>query len=217
MYEKCSILKDTPTRTTGSTGAVDPQVKSAIQCLGDAKRFLAAGYPNTAAEWLIAEVERLKEEADLAEAYKQHWKETDDRCCELQAEVERLTADLAYADSKATETELQHKKVLQVQRESLTGECRRLSAEVERLEAENSELSQHVCSECGPENYGWVFNRVEGKAACGCMTEAEPFQILLKALEEIHRAATGEHQIAEDDTEGMAWVAKAALTAQYHQ
>ena len=50
---------------------------------------------------------------------------------------------------------------------------------------ENDTLSQNTCSECSPDNYGWIFNRVEGKAACGCMTEAEPFQILLHALERI--------------------------------
>lgn len=44
---------------------------------------------------------------------------------------------------------------------------------------------QNVCGECSPDNYGWIFNRVEGKAACACMTEAEPFQILLQALEAI--------------------------------
>lgn len=70
---------------------------------------------------------------------------------------------------------------------------------------EIDELSQNTCSECGPENYGWIFNRVEGKAACGCMTEAEPFQILLKALE----------RIAEGKCEtGASWLeAKAALKA----
>jgi hypothetical protein len=44
---------------------------------------------------------------------------------------------------------------------------------------------QNVCDECDPENYGWVFNRVEGRGACTCMLEAEPFQILLKALGKI--------------------------------
>lgn len=56
---------------------------------------------------------------------------------------------------------------------------------IKKLAAENEELNQNTCSECGPENYGWIFNRVEGKAACGCMIEAEPFQILLQALETI--------------------------------
>ena len=46
-------------------------------------------------------------------------------------------------------------------------------------------LEQRICDECDPDNYGWIFNRVGGKAACGCMTEAEPFQILREALEQI--------------------------------
>lgn len=63
MYEKCSILKDVPTTTSGSTVAVDPLVKpSLVEDLNDAKRFLAAGHPYTAVEWLIAEVERLTAE-----------------------------------------------------------------------------------------------------------------------------------------------------------
>jgi|GEM_PF-5942237 len=69
-----------------------------------------------------------------------------------------------------------------------------LQAEVKRLETENEELGQQVCSECSPENYGWIFNRVEGKAACGCMTEAEPFQILQAALERIAQGNYSESQ-----------------------
>jgi hypothetical protein len=81
------------------------------------------------------------------------------------------------------------------------------------LSQQNEELSQRVCDDCDPENYGWVFNRVEGRGACTCMLEAEPFQILLTALETIRKAATGEIQIAEDDTEGMGWIAKKAMEA----
>lgn len=51
--------------------------------------------------------------------------------------------------------------------------------------AEIDGLEQNVCDSCSPDNYGWIFNRIEGKAACGCMTEAEPFQILLNALDKI--------------------------------
>jgi hypothetical protein len=40
-----------------------------------------------------------------------------------------------------------------------------------------------ACDECDGD--GWVQNRVEGRGACTCMIEAEPFQILLKALEKI--------------------------------
>lgn len=77
---------------------------------------------------------------------------------------------------------------------------------------ENDELSQDVCSECSG-HYGWIENRVEGKAVCGCIQEAEPFQILEEALARIQQAATGEIQIADDDTEGMKWIANEALKA----
>jgi hypothetical protein len=60
-----------------------------------------------------------------------------------------------------------------------------LSQQVKRLEKENEKLGQNVCDVCSPDNYGWVENRVEGRGACVCMTEAEPFQILLTALEKI--------------------------------
>lgn len=44
------------------------------------------------------------------------------------------------------------------------------------------ELEQNSCGDCTD---GWQYNRVEGRHACTCMTEIEPFQILLKALEQI--------------------------------
>ena len=59
------------------------------------------------------------------------------------------------------------------------------AAMITTFAAENEKLNQQVCDECDPENYGWVHNRVEGRGACTCMIEAEPFQILLKALEKI--------------------------------
>lgn len=67
-----------------------------------------------------------------------------------------------------------------------------VAAELERLQKENEQLSLDVCGECDPANYGWIFNRVEGKAACGCMLEAEPFQILLKALDKLARLGNGD-------------------------
>lgn len=57
---------------------------------------------------------------------------------------------------------------------------------------ENDTLSQNVCGECSPDNYGWVENRVEGRAVCGCIQEAEPFQILLKALEKLACLGNGD-------------------------
>lgn len=71
-------------------------------------------------------------------------------------------------------------------------------------------LEQNSCGDCTD---GWRYNRVEGRHACTCMTEMKPFQILQKALKEIYKAGTGEIQIADDDTEGMAWVAQVAKEA----
>jgi len=67
-----------------------------------------------------------------------------------------------------------------------------LSQQVDRLENEVSELAQNVCDSCSPDSYGWIFNRVEGKAACVCMTEAEPFQILKAALEKLACLGNGD-------------------------
>ena len=72
------------------------------------------------------------------------------------------------------------------------------------------ELEQNSCGDCTD---GWRYNRVEVRHACTCMTEMEPFQILQAALEQIYAAGTGEIQIADDDTEGMAWVAQTAKAA----
>lgn len=63
-----------------------------------------------------------------------------------------------------------------------------LQYKVAELEKENEELMQRSCDVCDGD--GWVYNRVEGRGACVCMTEAEPFQILLEALEKL---ADGEY------------------------
>jgi len=57
------------------------------------------------------------------------------------------------------------------------------AAMITSLAADNEATDQKVCDECSGD--GWVHNRVEGRGACTCMIEAEPFQILLKALEKI--------------------------------
>lgn len=75
---------------------------------------------------------------------------------------------------------------------------------------EIEELEQNSCGDCTD---GWRYNRVEGRHACTCMTEMEPYQILKTALEQIYKAGTGEIQIADDDTEGMEWVAQTAKVA----
>jgi len=53
--------------------------------------------------------------------------------------------------------------------------------------AEIEQLEQNSCGDCTD---GWKYNRVEGRHACTCMTEMEPFQMLQTALEEI---ANGTH------------------------
>lgn len=63
---------------------------------------------------------------------------------------------------------------------------------ISRIINERDELTQQVCDECSPDNYGWVFNSVEIRGACTCMIEAEPFQILLKALEKLSRLGNGD-------------------------
>ena len=55
-----------------------------------------------------------------------------------------------------------------------------LAGDVKQLLVDVSELGQNSCGECTD---GWKYNRVEGRHACTCMTEMEPFQILQMALE----------------------------------
>lgn len=86
-----------------------------------------------------------------------------------------------------------------------------LRGENQKLRDENERISQRTCDECDGE--GWVYNRVEGRGACTCMIEAQPFQILFEAVETVYKASTGEIQIADDDTDGMAWIAKMAYKA----
>ena len=50
------------------------------------------------------------------------------------------------------------------------------------------ELEQNICDECTDEQgtpTGWIENRVEGKAPCTCMIEAEPYQVLVRENEEL--------------------------------
>lgn len=80
-------------------------------------------------------------------------------------------------------------------------------AEIDRLTAANANLLNGeipVCGDC--DGTGWRHNRVEGRYPCTCMTEAEPYQLLNDMLEKIARVASGEDQVADDDTEGMRWI-----------
>lgn len=56
-----------------------------------------------------------------------------------------------------------------------------LNSKIEQLQKENDEFGGRVCDVCDGD--GWIYNRVEGRGACACMTERQPFQILLSALE----------------------------------
>jgi hypothetical protein len=130
------------------------------------------------------------------------------------ADINRLRAELATIKQGNAAT--YYREMWEKEREEaggLVAEKLRLRTELERVQKENKELEQRCCFECDPDNYGWIFNRVEGKAVCGCISESEPFQIVETALAEILHAATGETQIADDDTEGMKWIADKALTA----
>lgn len=62
-------------------------------------------------------------------------------------------------------------------------------AEVDRLREEVETLEQNSCGDCTD---GWKYNRVEGRYACTCMTEMEPFQILKAALDKLARLGNGD-------------------------
>jgi len=66
-----------------------------------------------------------------------------------------------------------------------------LNAEVERLK------SGVVCGDC--DGSGWLENRVEGRHPCTCMTEAEPYQLLIEQNAELTAEVErlmAEHQAA---------------------
>ena len=50
--------------------------------------------------------------------------------------------------------------------------------EIKELEAENEQLSQQICDECSPDDYGWNYNAVEGRVPCVCITESGAYQKL---------------------------------------
>lgn len=66
----------------------------------------------------------------------------------------------------------------------------RLTTNLQQARERIEELEQRICDECtDAEGWptGWKENRVEGRHACGCITEAEPYQVLESQL-----AAQGE-------------------------
>lgn len=63
------------------------------------------------------------------------------------------------------------------------------SAEIARLKADNDELAARVCDECNGD--GWNENRVEGRHACACMEEAEPYAQLKAENERLKNAILG--------------------------
>jgi hypothetical protein len=57
---------------------------------------------------------------------------------------------------------------------------KQLKDERQRVE-ELSAMSEFTCADC--QDTGWLHNRVEGRYACTCMTEMEPYQELERELE----------------------------------
>ena len=51
------------------------------------------------------------------------------------------------------------------------------------LTDERDELACDVCGDCN--QTGWQYNRVEGRHACTCMTEMEPYQLLQNQLDDL--------------------------------
>lgn len=49
---------------------------------------------------------------------------------------------------------------------------------IAELEAENEQLSQQICDECSPDDYGWNYNAVEGRVPCVCIIESGAYQEL---------------------------------------
>ena len=69
------------------------------------------------------------------------------------------------------------------------------------LQAEIEKLSQQVCDECSPDDYGWVENRVEGRVPCVCITESGAYQALEAEIKELREAlgeAVGWNWLDED-------------------
>ena len=60
-----------------------------------------------------------------------------------------------------------------------------LKQENSRLKQELEELRQNVCDECSPDDYGWNYNRVEGRVPCVCITESGAYQELKSKLKEL--------------------------------
>lgn len=61
-----------------------------------------------------------------------------------------------------------------------------LETEIDRLKRLNANLLNGevpVCGDC--DGTGWQENRVEGRYPCTCMTEAEPYQLLLAELDRL--------------------------------
>ena len=119
--------------------------------------------------------------------------------------IARLTADL----DAARENLLAQEEATQVA--LAAGD--RLTAERDEARAESEHLSQRICDECpDADGYptGWGENRVEGRFACVCMAEAEPYQEMQKRAEaaearvrellEIRTAAAAHLEFLEPDS-----------------
>ena len=78
-----------------------------------------------------------------------------------------------------------------------------LKSEWQEQQDRIEELEQQVCDECDPDDYGWVYNAVEGRAPCTCIIESGAYQELqakLAATELLRDVALGEAGIERQRT-----------------
>lgn len=75
-----------------------------------------------------------------------------------------------------------------------------LLAIARRLREERDQLQQHVCDECVDEDgnpTGWRENRAEGRYACACIAESEPYIALAEERDAAIARAEDWHRIAD--------------------
>ena len=63
-------------------------------------------------------------------------------------------------------------------------ELANMQAKIKELDTKNEKLCQQVCDECSPDDYGWKYNRVDGKHPCTCIVESGAYQELKSKLKE---------------------------------
>lgn len=92
-------------------------------------------------------------------------------------------SDMAKSDNSLFRTLVERRQALALPNnatalnELIAARTASLTAEVERLK------SGVVCGDC--DGSGWLENRVDGRHPCTCMTEAEPYQLLIEQNAEL--------------------------------